>query len=333
MANFVLHLKQMATLGGGFSMWTANLGLSTGLTVPASYKHILNQPKNHVRSIRKFGRLSPAQVTNEGKEMVVKKLVEEHGLEDEDYIIVDPKNPVPNPELGPLERRVSVTFEEGLALEEIDQQAMDYWFTKPAQGWATEKRRLKKCVGLPVEEDENFRHSEEGENRKQLRTLNPGDVVLGKVVGHLLHHGIRVDIGAEADGLIPVKGVEIWKRLQKKNLVPNIGDSIEVSVHAIRDDAVFRFPLQLAPTDEKVVSSILPPEAHQPPLDLRNVPLSRYDEIAKMSGRDWGAQKVLVTPIGPADMEDRYAGEEEEELTISDEDLELFDSIVADLGI
>eukprot|EP00889_Picochlorum_renovo_P006604 jgi/Picre1/33634/NNA_001114.t1 len=65
---------------------------------------------------------------------------------------LDPENPVPNPELGPLERRVSVTFEEGLALDTVDKEAMEYWFTEPPQGWSTEKRILKKVQGFPVDE-------------------------------------------------------------------------------------------------------------------------------------------------------------------------------------
>lgn len=52
-------------------------------------------------------------------------------LEDPDYIWVDPDNPIPHPELGPLERRVSLHYEEALFMDEVDPEAMQYWFTCP----------------------------------------------------------------------------------------------------------------------------------------------------------------------------------------------------------
>lgn len=35
---------------------------------------------------------------------------------------------------GPLERRVSTTFEEGLLSDHIEPDAMEYWFTEPEGG-------------------------------------------------------------------------------------------------------------------------------------------------------------------------------------------------------
>lgn len=278
-------------------------------------------------------RLVPVRVTNEGKEVLVKKIVEQRGLESEEYMMVEPKNPVPNPELGPLERQVSVTFEEGLAQEEVDREAMEYWFTEPAQGWATEKVKLKKAPTLGVDENfDDFRHgSDDVDGRVPLSSFEKGHVLVGRVVEHLLHHGLRVDVNGVADGLVPIKDIEMWKKLQEKSLVPEIGETMEVEVHAVRDDPVFRFPLQLAPTSQAICSIIDPPEAHQPPLDLRDVPLSRYDEIAKLSGRDWGTQKVLVTPAGMDDQEAMSPLEDDIELT--DEDLKLFDEIFAELDL
>lgn len=272
--------------------------------------------------------LPPVKVTNEGKEVRVKHLYQEKGVDDDsEYIIVDPQNPVPNPELGPLERRVSVTFEEGLALDTVDTDAMNYWFTEPAQGWQTEKRKLLKANGLPVDDIyEDFRH--DSSERKPLTDLQLGDILVGTVVEQLMHHGLRVDVGAGADGLIPLKGIEYWKRVEDSGFLPTVGDTIEVEVYAIREDPVFRFPLQVAPVDEKLSSILPPPEEHKPPLDLRDVPLNRYEEVARLSGRDWGTQKVLVAP---ADIEDVMTGTEEME--ISEEDIALFDSIVSELDL
>lgn len=60
-----------------------------------------------------------------------RRTLQERGLDDDDYIVLDPERPVPRPELGPLERRVSSTFEEALLSEEVDPEAMKYWFTEP----------------------------------------------------------------------------------------------------------------------------------------------------------------------------------------------------------
>lgn len=46
---------------------------------------------------------------------------------------------VPNPELGPLEQRVSATYEEALFTEEISPADTQYWFTEPQGAWL-EKR-------------------------------------------------------------------------------------------------------------------------------------------------------------------------------------------------
>lgn len=303
-----------------------------------SYKNVTQHnilPKKYNSSRtgnQKLWRLPPVNVTNEGKEVQVKKLIQEHGLDDDEYIIVDPQNPVPNPELGPLERRVSITFEEGLALDEVDQEAMNYWFTEPAQGWATGKSKLKKTKSIPLEDDvDDFRKVDTSVgDRKVLGDLNKGDLLCGIVTEQLLHHGLRVDVRAEADALIPIQGVDLWRNLEKRGLVPEIGQSIEVEVHAIRSDPVFRFPLQVIPRNEKLASSIPPPEAHKPPLDLRDVPVSRYDEIAKMSGRDWGHQKVLVTPAD-LDTNDGFGAQEDTEVT--EEELQMYDSILANLDL
>ncbi|KAI8111996.1 hypothetical protein M9435_004491 [Picochlorum sp. BPE23] len=315
----------MASLQGLASNLIGNVASQNYATFQQS---IQRRPKTSRSSDPKLWRLPPVCVTNEGKEVRVRKLIDERGIDDDnDYIIVDPENPVPNPELGPLERRVSVTFEEGLALDTVDKEAMEYWFTEPPQGWSTEKRILKKVQGFPVDENmDEFRH--EGGDRKPLSNLQIGDVLTGTVVAQLMNHGLRVDIGAEADGLVPMRGIDIWKKVEQQGKLPDVGDSIEVEVFAIREDPVFRFPLQVAPLDEDLASNIPPPEEHKPPLDLRDVPLSRYDEVAKLSGRFWGTQKVLVTP---ADLDDFAAGSDDFE--ISEEDMELFDSIVAELDL
>ena len=38
---------------------------------------------------------------------------------------------IPNPELGPLERRVGLTYEDALFSEDISIKDTEYWFTEP----------------------------------------------------------------------------------------------------------------------------------------------------------------------------------------------------------
>jgi hypothetical protein len=71
---------------------------------------------------------------------------------------------------------------------------------------------------------------------------------------------------------------------------------MEVVVYAVRDDPIFRFPLQLMPTDPALASRLPPPEEHIAPLDLRDVPLSKYEDVAARTGRTWEPTVVSVGP-------------------------------------
>jgi len=63
------------------------------------------------------------------------QLPERAGMEDEEYIIVDPENLFWNrPELGSLNRRVGLTYEDGLFEGEVDPVAEEYWFNEPPGG-------------------------------------------------------------------------------------------------------------------------------------------------------------------------------------------------------
>jgi hypothetical protein len=244
--------------------------------------------------------------------MRVAKLLEEAGLVEDDYIIVDPENPIPNPELGPLERRVSTTFEEGLVQEEIDTEAMKFWFTEPEAGWNREKRRLKRAQVIASDDIDEFRHTDLT-NRRPLTDFNVGDILRGTVVKQMLYHGFQIDVGAEADALMWISELEEWQRLGDDT--PEIGDSIEVVVHAVRHDTIFRMPLLVMPTDPELVAVWPNPDHHVPPLDLRTVTLAEFPDIAKRSGRKWEPQAVIVpfrdNPMGKTPAEEWTVTEEE----------------------
>jgi hypothetical protein len=245
----------------------------------------------------------PCRVTNEGREVRVKQLLEQDGmLDDDEYMVIDPHNPPPHPELGPLERRVSLAFEEALEQDIVDEEAMQWWFTEPPQGWATEKRRVKKAPVVPMDGYDSVRHEcAEADGRRPLSQLKAGDILVGTVVNHMLYHGVQVDVGFEADGLIWVSELEAWRALG--DAVPELGSRIEVVVHAVREDPIFRFPLQLAPNEPRLAARVPRPEDHIAPLDLREVPMSEYSTVAEKSGRHWAPRKVIVparTDVTPA---------------------------------
>jgi hypothetical protein len=70
-------------------------------------------------------RWQPCKVTNEGTEMKVAE------LEQDDGVIVVPQIQIPHPELGPLERRVSLSFEEAIFTPEVSYDDAEYWCTEP----------------------------------------------------------------------------------------------------------------------------------------------------------------------------------------------------------
>jgi hypothetical protein len=269
--------------------------------------------------------------------------------EEEGYIWVDAENPIPRPELGPLERRVSMTFEEGLESEEVDPEAEEYWFNEPPGGWKTGKIKLKTPQILPTEAVDEFRHpvpstedeedGDEGVNakssssgsrqsRRPIEQLRPGDKLQGTVVAQILHHGLQVDVGASADGLIWVSGAEAWHALG--DLAPEPGHLIDVEVFAVRPHPIFRFPLQLRPADPELAALMPRPEDHVAPLDLRDVPIHKYAEIAALSGREWAPTEAMIRLTPETGVDDSEEGDEEMDV-ISEEELAEYDE--AALGL
>ena len=49
----------------------------------------------------------------------------------EEYLNLGPQYQIPDPELGPLERRVQQTYVDGLLSGEINLKDSEYWFTEP----------------------------------------------------------------------------------------------------------------------------------------------------------------------------------------------------------
>jgi len=129
----------------------------------------------------------PCKVTNTGEEMRDPEL---WGKYDPDIIELDQLQ-IPQPELGPLERRVDLTYEDALFSEDIDPVDTEYWFTEPpgmcsfhayishlackfapvhllidsalcaSGGWNQEKKKLRKATVIP-NADASAEHFGEG---------------------------------------------------------------------------------------------------------------------------------------------------------------------------
>ena len=60
---------------------------------------------------------------------------------------------IPNPELGPLERRVGLTYEDALFSEDISVKDTEYWFSEPegAHRLLAEREQAKSTCFLCAE--------------------------------------------------------------------------------------------------------------------------------------------------------------------------------------
>ncbi|KAL4448561.1 hypothetical protein ABPG75_005780 [Micractinium tetrahymenae] len=218
---------------------------------------------------------------------------------DEGWVTVDPENPLPNPQLGDLERTIGLPYEEALFLDDVDAEAQAYWFTEPEEGWQTEKLRLRKMEELPDQEaeaEDEFRHTgPDAVGRTPLSELREGAVVQGEVVANMFYHGAQVDIGAEWDGLLPIDE-EQWQEVGT-SLAP--GTQLQLRIHRVRDAQLFRFPIQLAAVDAELAEVVMPPEEHKPPMDLRVLAMPPEEIAARSEGmRTWTPEKVFLETQG-----------------------------------
>lgn len=74
------------------------------------------------------GSPKPCRVTNNEEEMIDPAVPYAY---DTGMVNLGPQYQVPNPELGPLERRVEKTFVEAMFTEEVNLDDMNYWFSEP----------------------------------------------------------------------------------------------------------------------------------------------------------------------------------------------------------
>ncbi|PRW44854.1 PLASTID TRANSCRIPTIONALLY ACTIVE 10-like isoform B [Chlorella sorokiniana] len=246
-------------------------------------------PQQQWQRRRHGERLPPPAVTNEGREMRDPSVLRE---DEDEYITIDPELPQPGTaHFGiPLERRIGTSYEDAVFKDEVDPEATEWWFTEPAGGWPTEKRRLRKLEVAEEVDTDDFAHAgAAAEGRTPLELIREGQVVRGTVVAQLLYHGAQVDIGAQWDALLPVQEDQ-WEEAAPF-LQP--GDEIEIRVHKLRDARFFRFPIQAEAVDRQLATVVMPPDAHIAPIDVRE-PTMSMEEIAAATGREWEVAEVTL---------------------------------------
>jgi len=98
------------------------------------------------------------RVTNEGKEMDD----EEMEKFNKEYMNLGPQWQIPNPEDGPLEKRVQTTFVDGLMSGEISPEETEYWFTEPQGQHLQQGHGLSACslCGLVPLYSHDVKHSD-----------------------------------------------------------------------------------------------------------------------------------------------------------------------------
>jgi hypothetical protein len=181
-------------------------------------------------------------VTNEGREMRDPAVIKGSPLdEDANYIVVDPQNPLPHPQLGALERCIGLPYEEALFADEVDAEAQEYWFTEPEGELATAMdcsparaargrrnagwtgvdvacvccRGLRRCCTLAAPAPTRLPHAPRrlcpraaggwNSEKVRLRKLQPQTVAEEDVVAHS---------GADAAGRTPLTAVREGQVLQ-----------------------------------------------------------------------------------------------------------------------
>jgi len=199
---------------------------------------------------------------------------------------VDPNSP--NPELGDIASRVPHDWFDVKQDRLTFKEDQEYWFTVPPGGWKVHKSEKLRIL---KEEDAQIVCSADhiGDGRAKLTDFQEGQVITGEITEIALYHGFIVDLGAEFDGLIPVKDQQMWGQLMDTGAHMahgegdlDLGTMCQVRIHKIRDPQLYRWPIQLvleSPSYDFMSPSGWDPDSWRCPRDLRDV--CRPEQLSK----------------------------------------------------
>jgi len=274
-----------------FSTPTSPLSFSTPLLLKTAPRRPLAPPNTRLTHERRSLTSVITRITNAGSELKLREgNPDDDGVElvelpdgtwaprvalYEKYVDLGPQYQVPDPEKGPLERRVSTQFLDGLFSDEINLEDEAYWFTCPPEGWDIEHKVLLKATEVDFPRaQQGLRPADEpsAATRRPLLSLQIGEVLEGTVCGMAWTTGVHVDVGSRYNGLLPVKSEYFaWTRGLQGKL--RMGDSCRVRVAKIIDAPLCRFPLVLEIVDEpEMVDAFVPIEEYTGAFDLRGAP-------------------------------------------------------------
>lgn len=247
-----------------------------------------------------------------------------------------------NPELGPLSRRVETTFLEGIYSEKVNLEETDYWFTEPEGGWTSEN-----VVGIRARKEATDEISaiHFGPGRTELHELKEGEVMAGIVSSLMYNHGVQVDLGAQHDGLIPVRGEEwVEDHFRSKYGVSlgvselfYIGQAVKVRIHRINLRPRCRFPIQLEVLFPDVQHKLSNPDDFVFPFDLRGV--KSREEAFAITGRPHLLEPTREAFIDHQEIRDLELTQRVPELSaaaygqkdIAFEDIDIWDKDIMDI--
>lgn len=97
-----------------------------------------------------------------------------------------------------------------------------------------------------VEEEQGIMtaRNEEGEGRANLANFRPGQVLTGTVTEISIIHGLKVDIGAEYDVIIPMRQDAPWKTIAKDGSLEAVFmKEVPLTIAQVKDPYRYRWPL------------------------------------------------------------------------------------------
>jgi len=205
------------------------------------------------------------------------------------WVQIGPTNTGPDPTKGPVERQVSMEYTDAMMTDKVDESHKRYWFTEPPGGWNTKPKWVKE-----METEPGFIATavHKGPGRRSLSDLSVGEPFCGVVLEMWYHHGIKVDIGAEYDGLLPMDK-SAWAKFGNKL---DIGHRVDVVIAKLWKEGFYRWPIQLAAMDPKIQRFMIPTDEWDPPVDMRGKSLA---DIERYTNRRLPTEKWFV----PEDME------------------------------
>lgn len=223
---------------------------------------------------------------------------------------------------GPLERKVSRTFEDAIFDERISLEEMEFWFN-PSE---PDEQEYLEYIPEDLEENPFMVADNPGESRTSLAELQVGAVVRGRVTEVHVYHGLKVDIGAEYDAVVPIEK-DAFTEMGKAGEIPDIFGrlfrrEVDVRLAQIHDPRRFRWPVVASLQGDYNIPGLIDATTYEVPIFL--FPGDELTEVAKETGRPYEPLKFYGDlQRAEPDIEDLEGNtpptEEEEMLAIMDD--------------